>query len=1743
MDDGARPPASPFAPARYEHTYVGGDLDHHGGYHAEGDQYFQVQAPKPKVVVRKGATLIYGAPPGRSSGYRELFHNLIPACGLRGRDGELQQLTEFSTGTERYMCWSGAAGVGKTALLAEFVIHPPRAVDVVAYFATLAERPDGTEFLTVLADQLAEYVGRPARLDTAKSMPAPWALQLPEAALHAKQRKRNLVVVVDGLDQALTAREIGSLLPEPNRVPENVRFILTFRTRDFAADLLPAMPWQVLGRSADPEAQRNSVRANLTERWQRLVREHPVWQLLDPAESARGGERAAQFTAHLVRTAVDHVLKLGGHRGGADPWLDSELPERVSRISGGLTDRVFAAGTSEHRPTWLEAAVVATFPIVLQVFRLHGIAEFSYLIQAPAGTDNTVRSLHLFAAESYPRLFRRAWEGAPDRADEAAAIRWWILHQWLNLNLFIYEPGYVAVALRLESGTAQLGIDPAEFAEQIAKVIRLHRESAQKVPWSVREQHPQPNWYPLVDGDEEQVRLRLLSIVLVVAHRLALDPAKFPETVADHLGIPNPVGLEDIPKCARESAWRWEQDVPALAVRARHPALSQALRDQAEELAILLRGCRESAAGSGSPLAPLLVLPPTVSVQFSDKAPDPAADSDLSYFKFRVSDDRVRELLMGTQLYGDPALAIRELYQNSLDACRFRDRRLRYLRERSRKHAIPPIQDGEKYRGEIDFRQQRDDSDGRIYLTCRDNGVGMGYDQLVNSFAQAGRRFTDLPGYFEEMYEWSKSGIDFYPNSRFGIGVLSYFMLADEITLYTCRMHADGTFGSGLEVIISGPDSLVQIRRIPYYSGGPGTTVRLKLRRDREDVRCTDLLRRVLWVSEFDVTAEDGSESCRWQPGILADTAYLGVKDVLDPKAEPEDAVDRVHGSDRVWWCHARGAILADGLWTGRPLFGAVVNLTGRDVPPLTVDRRSMEMRSVDERTVRALLQGAVPTLTRSGLGDNSLDWLYQLARKNPELADEIGVQVRDADGEVYWRIAGREIPVSRIGCFPGDSYLAHFSNVPSAIPKDAQGKKVLGPGTTALGDRALAWRFSSWIAAGLIDGLCWTGDRVAERAVPTDRLIVQSVRTGKPVRVHKVLKIALKSHYPPSYVVARLARLGIDVVPANYEVLDDSPRSEMRKLLRVLSKDLDVVAPWLSIKRKVSTRHIIAAASGTGCSAVELVHRLDALGFRIKNRRWAAFDVIAQKFGWTMLFELGDVELAPLRPSKAIRPGQMISIAQAHAAQLNTSDPREQILSAAQYLTQAGYQIEQVPWEHAWSADPVVLSADLDAQAPWLSLRRIVPAGHVLAAAAKIGSTPEAVAGHLGVLGFAVDRVPWERTCPADTALLDCRSYDRNARWLQLDSAPVPAGQILALADTNNRRPADVAARLTMLGYDIEESPWSDPRVTNRILSLDYDHSPPWRRRTPSDADTFVPHMIAMIAHDISRSCAETTEILTGLGYRVRVPRSGWPSLDQADHQTLDTLGQSHPWGGTDLVRLETIAICAQTHDRSPRDIANSLRRMGFQIPDLRWKKLGRPADARNLHDLIAADLHAVTKPIALADIVFAAMRLNQQPREIADLLERAGVRFSQSRWPELAATDRVLLRYELNRSGSPIDVGALTPGHIRAAAVTTRQSTEAVAARLAALGYAPGASIAWTRDWSHGDFAEESIEFDRTIIWSPLRDLWLNPDKPVPATHLLDAARHTSKSVGEVARRLTALGYRLPEGIALTDDRRTGN
>jgi hypothetical protein len=124
--------------------------------------------------------------------------------------------------------------------------------------------------------------------------------------------------------------------------------------------------------------------------------------------------------------------------------------------------------------------------------------------------------------------------------------------------------------------------------------------------------------------------------------------------------------------------------------------------------------------------------------------------------KFRLQEKEIYAILMGEQLYDRREAAIRELLQNSYDACRLR------------------IEIDPNIKPKIIFQHSTD----RRMLIVKDNGFGMNRNQVE-------RYLTRIGSCFYKSQEFLERNVSFTPISAFGIGLLSCFMIADNITIET----------------------------------------------------------------------------------------------------------------------------------------------------------------------------------------------------------------------------------------------------------------------------------------------------------------------------------------------------------------------------------------------------------------------------------------------------------------------------------------------------------------------------------------------------------------------------------------------------------------------------------------------------------------------------------------------------------------------------------------------------------------------------------------------------------------------------------------------------------------------------------------------------------------------------------------------------------------------------------------------
>lgn len=192
-------------------------------------------------------------------------------------------------------------------------------------------------------------------------------------------------------------------------------------------------------------------------------------------------------------------------------------------------------------------------------------------------------------------------------------------------------------------------------------------------------------------------------------------------------------------------------------------------------------------------------------------------------FTFSFDQQKVLDLLTGHTLYNDASVAVREIAQNAIDAVRL-------------EHHLH----GEPVDGLPDVAVEYDPA--RRVLRVRDRGTGMTEEILQRHFLKVGSSSYQAK-------EFKERHPDFASISRFGIGVLSAFMIADEVQVATI---ASGE-AVGRQLVLKSVHGRYLMRDLDPDSdvagriGAHGTELELKLRASSEfSGSMGDLLRRWL---------------------------------------------------------------------------------------------------------------------------------------------------------------------------------------------------------------------------------------------------------------------------------------------------------------------------------------------------------------------------------------------------------------------------------------------------------------------------------------------------------------------------------------------------------------------------------------------------------------------------------------------------------------------------------------------------------------------------------------------------------------------------------------------------------------------------------------------------------------------------------------------------------------------------------
>jgi hypothetical protein len=320
-------------------------------------------------------------------------------------------------------------------------------------------------------------------------------------------------------------------------------------------------------------------------------------------------------------------------------------------------------------------------------------------------------------------------------------------------------------------------------------------------------------------GPNTYACLPLIGVILRLADILDFDAKRTPTILYSHLYVRHPVSIAEWNKHRAVEAWDINPELIQFSAKCTHPAIEASIHHFCDLIDLELSQCNNVISSVNEyninkSRNIRIKIPYKVNREKIETKKD-IYNKPLYIYKetqFNLSKSQVIDLLMGTKLYGNPEVALRELLQNSIDACLLRQ--------------AQEIKWGNPYLPEIYVKYYTIDTEN--YLEVTDNGTGMDQYIIDNYYSKIGLSFYKSTDFYNLKAE---SNADFIPTSRFGIGILSCFMVADTVLVDTRRVYAPHKSSEPLSITIEGQESIFWIRT--GQRDIPGTTTKLILRKSK----------------------------------------------------------------------------------------------------------------------------------------------------------------------------------------------------------------------------------------------------------------------------------------------------------------------------------------------------------------------------------------------------------------------------------------------------------------------------------------------------------------------------------------------------------------------------------------------------------------------------------------------------------------------------------------------------------------------------------------------------------------------------------------------------------------------------------------------------------------------------------------------------------------------------------------------
>lgn len=317
----------------------------------------------------------------------------------------------------------------------------------------------------------------------------------------------------------------------------------------------------------------------------------------------------------------------------------------------------------------------------------------------------------------------------------------------------------------------------------------------------------------VICNEDDSLNLPFVGVILRLSDLLDFDGKRTPSVLFSHLTVRNPISLKEWQKHRSINAWSISPNNIVFSAICKHPAIEASIRKFCDLIDNELKNCNIILSKTSSDYKYRIDLPTYVNRDKIHAEINLLTGEPIYIYHdtcFHLSKNQVVDLLMGTKLYGNPEVALRELIQNSIDACLLSEA----LHQKW----------GVSYQPSITVKYYTKDKED--YLEVIDNGIGMNQEIIDKYYSKIGSSYYKSRDFFDLQ---ANSNLDFKPISRFGIGILSCFMVADSMEVETKRLKDLYDFDTPIKIIVEGYDSI--FTTVKSKKKEPGTSTKLILRK------------------------------------------------------------------------------------------------------------------------------------------------------------------------------------------------------------------------------------------------------------------------------------------------------------------------------------------------------------------------------------------------------------------------------------------------------------------------------------------------------------------------------------------------------------------------------------------------------------------------------------------------------------------------------------------------------------------------------------------------------------------------------------------------------------------------------------------------------------------------------------------------------------------------------------------------